>query len=91
MSPTMTGIPVCVILYFYPATCGPQGHGSGSSCLQIAFFLAPVSALSVIVGPPNGDSGLRQERVNRYRAASAAGQYMITHTLRVSYFETTRV
>ena len=22
---------VCVILYFYPATCGPKGHGSGSA------------------------------------------------------------
>ena len=25
------GVPVCVILYFYPATCGPKGHGSGSA------------------------------------------------------------
>ena len=23
---------VCVILYFYPATCGPKGHGSGGGC-----------------------------------------------------------
>ena len=22
---------LCVILYFYPATCGPKGHGSGSA------------------------------------------------------------
>ena len=22
---------VCVFLYFYPATCGPKGHGSGSA------------------------------------------------------------
>ena len=22
---------VCVILYFYPATCDPKGHGSGSA------------------------------------------------------------
>ena len=25
------GVCVCVILYFYPATCGPKGHGSGSA------------------------------------------------------------
>ena len=23
------GVCVCLILYFYPATCGPKGHGSG--------------------------------------------------------------
>ena len=42
--------PECVILYFYPATCGPKGHGSGSaaahraagsSCLHITFSVAP--------------------------------------------------
>ena len=32
---------VCVILYFYPATCGPKGHGSGGSC----FYVYPTQIL----------------------------------------------
>ena len=37
---------VCVILYFYPATCGPKGHGSGSAaayCSDCSCFYIPVS------------------------------------------------
>ena len=30
-SPNEHEVCVCVILYFYPATCGPKGHGSGSA------------------------------------------------------------
>ena len=36
-----TRVCVCVILYFYPATCGPKGHGSGGSCFYIPLSLAP--------------------------------------------------
>ena len=36
---------VRVILYFYPATCGPKGHGSGGSCFYIPISLAPGPAL----------------------------------------------
>ena len=52
---------VCVILYFYPATCGPKGHGSGSAAAleqpAVAVyiynrFLGTRPALPVIVGPP---------------------------------------
>ena len=53
-------IGVCVILYFYPATCGPKGHGSGSAAAEgdggelFTYNLFPGHrpALQVIVGPP---------------------------------------
>ena len=49
MAAALAVLVVCVILYFYPATCGPKGHGSGSaavycnggSCFYIPYSLAP--------------------------------------------------
>ena len=34
-------IGVCVIFYFYPATCGPKGHGSGGGLFYLPLSLAP--------------------------------------------------
>ena len=46
------GVFCCVILYFYPATCGPKGHGNGRGCFHIPYFFAPGPAYPVIVGLP---------------------------------------
>ena len=43
---------VCVILYFYPATCGPKAHGSSSAAGPMmsfpAQFIAAVDRVSVV-------------------------------------------
>ena len=36
---------VCVILYFYTATCGPKGHGS-SGFFQKDLFLSPIEMIN---------------------------------------------
>ena len=36
---------VCVILYFYTATCGPKGHGSGGF-FQKDLFLSPIEMIN---------------------------------------------
>ena len=59
-SPVRTQSCLCVILYLYPATCSPKGHGSGSaaaeavgsSCFTYNLFHGTRPALPVIVGPP---------------------------------------
>ena len=48
------GVCVCVILYFYPATCGPKGHGSGSAAAYRSdgscFWVYPTQ---ILVNRPN--------------------------------------
>ena len=41
---------VCVILYFYTATCGPKGHGSGGF-FQKDLFLSPIEMIN-----PSGET-----------------------------------
>ena len=36
---------MCVILYFYTATCGPKGHGSGGF-FQKDLFLSPIEMIN---------------------------------------------
>ena len=42
---TKRGGGVCVILYFYTATCGPKGHGSGGF-FQKDLFLSPIEMIN---------------------------------------------
>ena len=48
---------MCVILYFYTATCGPKGHGSGGF-FQKDLFLSPIEMInpSGATLPPDGEA-----------------------------------